>query len=537
MGLEMSPGTVIAQLDEMNQNLGKAIERVNALQERITNLENTKGALQGDAYDSVREYYHELHLPVLRGMLIYLEETVQNNKLYRGCIAGYLSGIGYVDEDALKEDLENLRRQMDYVRGLMNRKGYPSSVSGLLGSMEQAERLLEKKLEQIDEFLAASAAIYSSLDGYRCSVKSGIDCLHSSIFDGIRIDYQVDCLNMDWARALEQKWLEREVKQKELYVEAMKEHFGFDDQTAEIMYKLYYNMRCENVENVNQRYFAILASRNYSDFDGKNMKGNVWREIARVHKKDELENVLMKYGLNEEEIIVLLDSISFNHSESCKEEKLIEEGVKNFYNKNDLAHMSVISATMLNNYSKDWEIAGGFAGWLCNGIYDLEANAGYVGDVYGTAGNGAKLTQDDYKADLDAVNLCARLQKDSNAIDVVGQYYAGISAGTVNRANEFVVNLGNGDYEKGKGLLENQLQEHYKLFKRLGPMTVFSYMGIEGTKNTILGGGIPLVSNIYREKEKIERNFYSSLLAGSSEYMEIEKVDIDLAETGEYKTE
>lgn len=534
MGLEMSPGTVIAQLDEMNQNLGKAIERVNALQERITNLENTKGALQGDAYDSVREYYHELHLPVLRGMLIYLEETVQNNKLYRGCIAGYLSGIGYVDEDALKEDLENLRQQMDYVRGLMNRKGYPSSVSGLLGSMEQAERLLEKKLEQIDEFLAASAAIYSSLDGYRCSVKSGIDCLHSSIFDGIRIDYQVDCLNMDWARALEQKWLEREVKQKELYVEAMKEHFGFDDQTAEIMYKLYYNMRCENVENVNQRYFAILASYVYSDSAGKSIKNYVWHEIAGTENEEVLTNQLISFGINESERELLKQQIENNYKR-CWLKDAAKAGA--YYQKNDLSHMSVISATMLNNYSKDWEIAGGFAGWLCNGIYDLEANAGYVGDVYGTAGNGAKLTQDDYKADLDAVNLCARLQKDSNAIDVIGQYYAGISAGTVNRANEFVVNLGNGDYEKGKGLLENQLQEHYKLFKRLGSMTVFSYMGIEGTKNTILGGGIPLASDIYKEKEEIERNFYSSLLAGSNEYMEIEKVDIDLVETGKYTIE
>lgn len=486
--------------------------------------------LQGESYDSIRDYYENVHVPVLHGFIMYAEELIQENYHYKMCIGSHLAGIGYVDEDALREDLENLRRQMESVRGIMNQKGYPSSVSGLLDSLEQTERLILKKLEQIDDFLGATAGIYDGSDAYADSLKSGIDCMQTVTLHGNKICYILDPLNNDWAVDLENQWIEKEIKEKELFVNAMSGQFGFDDETALILYELYCHMQQEGVEDINQKYFAILASYIYSNSEGFSIKNTVWHGIAGTYDKNELNQMLTGYGFTAEEIELLKNSVSYNYYKSCLDD---ENSAGPYYQKNDLSHMSVICATMLNDYNAVWEKAGGFGGWLCNGIFNLEANAGYVGDVYGTAGNGAKLTQDDYKADLDAVNLCSRLEVCGNGIRVIGQYYEGISNGEINRANEFIINLGEGDYNKGLDYLKDQMEDN-RNFLKYYPQGTATEMGVTATKNVLKEGlGFwSLTKEIYAEKAKILNNFYGSLLEGSNEYLEKEQVNIDMAESG-----
>lgn len=63
---------------------------------------------------------------------------------------------------------------------------------------------------------------------------------------------------------------------------------------------------------------------------------------------------------------------------------------QNYGDKPDFTHMC---ATILNN--SDIKGLGTFAGKF-NGIYDVDKNAGYVGDVYGTAGATPFFGNDDY---------------------------------------------------------------------------------------------------------------------------------------------
>ena len=484
MGLVMSPGQAAGQLDIMNEGLNSSAQRIRKLLSCMAELEETKDILKGESYDSIRDYYQTMHIPVLRGFLMLIEDTIQESYQYKVCIGNHLSGLGYVDEDALKEELENVRNQIDCIRGLLSRKNPPSSAWGLLEVMEKTERLIEKKLEQINDFLGASAGCYGGLEAQKAGIQRGIECLHEAIFDGKRIDYRTNNINLSWIAELDRKWIEREIKEKELYIEAMKEHFGFDDETSRILYDLYYRMQQSGVEDLNRKYFAILASYVYSNSVNKSIKNTVWNEIAGTYDEDVLNEILERYGLTEEERTHLKSAIRDNYGLSC-----ISVREENDYLKSDLAHMSVISATILKNNSKILEFAGGAAGWYCSGIFNLEENAGYIGDVYGTAGNGAKLTQDDYKADLDAVNFCNRLAYNDNCIRVIGQYYSGISSGEINRASEFIVNLGGGDYKTGVEYLETQMQKAntHALYHGIGPD-----IGIKSTIQVITGGGISL---------------------------------------------
>ncbi len=359
MGLVMSPGSVVSQLDEMNQNLNRTSEKAELLLRQIESLKETRNTLQGESYQSIRNYYDNIHIPILHGLIGYAEELIQENYNYKMCIAGNLAGIGYVDEDALKEDLENLRHQMDCVRGIMNQKGYPSSVSGLLDSMEQTERTIVNKLEQIEDFLGASAGMYEGLDTYENCLKSGIECMLTVTLHGNLFSYRVNPLNREQIAELENKWIQKKIKEKELFVHAMSGQFGFDDQTAELLYRLYDRMQQENVENINQKYFAMLASYVYSNSANAGIKNTIWHKIAGTSDEKALNEMLEGYGFTKEEITLLKDNILLNYDKSWLDN---EQDADNFYQKNDLSHMSVICATMLNDYGKGWEAAGEFAG-------------------------------------------------------------------------------------------------------------------------------------------------------------------------------
>lgn len=162
MGLVMSPGTVVSQLDSMNENLQQAVSNAKIMLININNFRNTEDNLKGKSYDNIRDYYGTWHVPILNMMIQYTETMIQENNAYKGCISSYLSGIGFVDEDALKRDKEFLVGQINQAYNLMTIS--KASTSSLISSLEHALELVEKKLLQINNFMSASASIYGGMD-------------------------------------------------------------------------------------------------------------------------------------------------------------------------------------------------------------------------------------------------------------------------------------------------------------------------------------------------------------------------------------
>lgn len=115
---------------------------------------------------------------------------------------------------------------------------------------------------------------------------------------------------------------------------------------------------------------------------------------------------------------------------------------------------------------------------MFNGIYNLRANAGYVGDVYGTN----------------------------------------------NRAREFAANIGHGDYKEGIKILKEQAYRH--------DVYILEHRGAEFLLNKT-----PIPDEVWEERGKIVRNFVNSIESGRNEYEEYEKVNVQFAETGEYGNE
>ena len=578
MGLKMSPGSVIAELDAKNTGMNQIIDNAKKVLFEISTLEESSDRLQGESYNSIREYYTTLHVAVMHQTIIFAEAVIQENNAYKACICGELGGIGYVDEDALERDKECIEEQINRVYELMNAvKG--CSYSALLGNLENALHLVEKKLRQIESFLGASSGLYQNIGSYQADLKRGIECLHSSVFDGSRINYQVNHADLSWVNRIEKDWVKRNLELekafKETFLKNMEEQFGFDRRTGEILFRLYNSMEKSDAKDVNLEYFKLLASFVYTyeevgydesvlwqifnfgagpminaeefkepltklEEERKLTLNDMWHFLVRTYSRDGLENELKGYGLTEEDIRYLEEGINNNYKYTSDDSQENQIKYKQYFGKIDLAHMAIVMTAILTPDNNAFLKAGDGSG-IFNGIYDLRANAGYVGDVYGTAGNGPKLTPDDYKADLDAVNLSTRFQNGGNAIEIMNQYYSEITDATGNRAKEFATNIGHGNYKEGIKILKEQAHRHN--------VYILEHMGAEFLLDRIKESpaGITIIKDklddlyvpteVWEERGKIVRNFIHSIESNRNEYETYETVDIDFAENGEHKNE
>lgn len=200
MGLVMSPGSVVAQLNQMNKNLQEGIGNAALALGDVTALQNTESVLTGESYDSVRAYYSTLHVPLLQGMILFAQMLIQENNSYKSCIQSHLAGIGYIDEDELERDKENIQRQINHVYSLMSVSKL--SYSSYLGCLQNALALVEKKLRQIDDFLGASAGLYAGMDSYQINIRNGLKEIGGKHFDRATGKYDLAAVKLGWKKKI-----------------------------------------------------------------------------------------------------------------------------------------------------------------------------------------------------------------------------------------------------------------------------------------------------------------------------------------------
>ena len=135
--------------------------------------------------------------------------------------------------------------------------------------------------------------------------------------------------------------------------------------------------------------------------------------------------------------------------------KLWNSQIDAFKGKTDFAHQYITMATHL--YGKP-RLAD-----LKDGHKNTNDMSGWFGDTTDVAGVKPSIGNDDYKADLDAVNIVSSMKNNnSNFITESNNYYDKLENNVYNRAEEFKKNV---DFNEVKDKIYNQLSESYILEK------------------------------------------------------------------------
>lgn len=492
MGLMMQTGSVMSQLDHMNQRLAQMVRDAEQALNKVEALEETDDCLVGKSYDGLRSYFHTVHIPILQGLILYGEAFIQDNNSYMGCINGYLAGVGYVDEDELRRSKEELERQIAHVYTLMARN--KGSFSNYLLGLNRTLELIEKKLRQIEDFLDASAALYQGLGEYQTFLHRGIRYIQDERFDIDSGSYDLSAIRKEWLDDAD-KLRERRVKTR--FFSCIQNQFGFDEETVRIMQNvydaLYQKYPDASRREIDWRFTRLMGGFTY---DENNLSAIKWNDVAgcavdQFAEADEYGNPInmtekgyfTKFlGVSDADYKMLRYQVRLQHTIAGDMQNKEQEGVfrmpnniqdlKNFqlkdlhtwkntcqasteitfqsdaeflrfwnthYNryadKGDFSHQQITTAAVLASaIKKDGNLSNLYLGEADKGVAEY---AGWRGDAVLTPG---AFGNEDYKADLDASNIASLMEKRGLGYqEALGDYYAGLEKGT-SRAELFLQN-------------------------------------------------------------------------------------------------
>lgn len=197
-------------------------------------------------------------------------------------------------------------------------------------------------------------------------------------------------------------------------------------------------LREKDKDTANYEFARCIASISY----GKTLKDvTMWGLVAGLYYSELVEEYMKNNGLESYMADYLYMYIDEEHTHALEKNKV------------DFAHMmATISCHLYDGEGKNLAALGGVSLALHGTVNDY---SGYYGDVFGTLFAIPSLNNDDYLADLDAVNILIRL-KNKDIVAVCENYYQDINKGKINRAYEFTKNIGNGSYTVGLNYLVSE---------------------------------------------------------------------------------
>ena len=259
MGLFMDTGSVKSQLNQMNIRLAEVISQAMRLQGSVSAFTETTQQLQGESYDSIRNYYSSTHLPVLRGLICHVEELKAANDKYASQIDTYLGGISYVDEDGLGNSLDMIILAREQVAAMTEVTAYMRTYDNLLAAMQRG---IEDKINKIACFKAATSGIYSTLESDKGLLQTGIACMEGIGFNSKTKTFSMGLANLSWIAKLNEKW-EKRIDVDKLSEEVF-EKLGDDALTYEEYSNLSEIKQLEYLEKVAEILVKLIPNTNLS---------------------------------------------------------------------------------------------------------------------------------------------------------------------------------------------------------------------------------------------------------------------------------
>ena len=534
MGIKYSAQESQELIQAMTNNLQVANEVTDRLSSGCDHLISSldSGELTGAAYTAGKGLFIEIIIPSIKKLQAAIDDIQLELTSYKHADA-QVSGYGDLDLDQLKE-LKKLREeQLAIVEAqIQARENWLNQIKDLFtlnwgkafsektilyntkSQIESGIQDLDDKIEKLEFFVSQVSQYFSdSLEVLSLAIQ-GATQLSKVIVDSDG-NYYADGLDMSWVQKMkdvkienhELKTIDKNLYSSEVqFVNTLQNAYGFSEIESKIIYKLYDKLKNKfGVEKANLELVRLMAELSYS--------GSSWYYTAGLPLKNAEKHFIKameELGFKESEINLLkevlvnqhrlsgLDSIkesdsvetvegkldkatnaiygkSSYHDLDSRQKKELEEMLERFSGKIDYTHLNAVISTYYNESPME-DVTD-----VIFGI--LNERAGYLGDVAGANGAPPSMGNDDYKADLDAVNIYYRIKNNKNYVETVNEYYDNIDSQTISRAREFVVNVGNGSYDDGilhlqdKWLeLESKIKDNPEAYEHWGnePMYTFN---------------------------------------------------------------
>ena len=513
MGIDMYLEQSQLQSSSVATMCQSQVEAYQDLQSAIQKFSEDTESLKGNAYDSARSFFASVLLPLSKGGQLYAETFSQAIKKLPEDYQTMVDSKSWREDDLLDKirQEEQMIAYLDEVNQSLSSLTMDSEEKGrlrrsnveLMRGHHANKRVYETILRDLRAYDSYSGGLFDDLDSIDVQLSRGLAQIETS-WDAKKGVFKVPS-DLTWANYLSAYSDTKDMKlsrQEKAFVQTMMAEYGFDAETAQQLLTIKQGINrkfpTSSQEFRDYIFLRVVGAAYYNDFKWNETAGGLGHYFYNEFVSDPqtgqklrtLKPILEIYqelGLKEEKAKELYYNLRLQHvlsnggdtvkkmhesdlSDGTNRYEVAKKNYKNTYGTTegfdqfwdsklkaysnngaghaDFAHQSITMATHLNpNQVQLADIYGGrehvkdLSGWERDTTFNANDMKPSIGE-------------DDYKADLDSVNLIGRMQKGQSYDQAITSYYADLQKDSSQREREF---LKNKDWKKVRGTIYSSL--------------------------------------------------------------------------------
>ena len=507
MGIDMYLEQSQLQSSSVATMCQSQVEAYQDLQSAIQKFSEDTESLKGDAYNSARSFFASVLLPLSKGGQLYAETFSQAIKKLPEDYQTMVDSKSWREDDLLDKirQEEQMIAYLDEVNQFLSSLTMDSEEKGrlrrsnveLMRGHHANKRVYETILRDLRAYDSYSGGLFDELDSIDVQLSRGLAQIETS-WDAKTGVFKVPS-DLTWANYLFAYSDTKDMKlsrQEKAFVQTMMAEYGFDAETAQQLLTIKQGIDkkfpTSSQEFRDYIFLRVVGAANYNEFQWNETAGHLKTYFydvtvgssitgkSRTVEKPLLE-IFKELGIKDEtDAQKLIYNLRLQHemaggeyrnTKSLKENdpKLYQnykDKYEKVYGKNnkfdqfwdrklkdysnngaghaDFTHQSITMATHLNpNRVQLSDLYGGR-----ERVKDL---SGWEGDTTKNATDKKpSIGEDDYKADLDSVNLIGRMQKGQSYDQAITSYYSDLQKDSTLRERGF---LKNKDWKQVRGTI------------------------------------------------------------------------------------
>ena len=496
MGIDMYLEQSQLQSSSVATMCQSQVEAYQDLQSAIQKFSEDTESLKGDAYNSARSFFASVLLPLSKGGQLYAETFSQAIKKLPEDYQTMVDSKSWREDDLLDKirQEEQMIAYLDEVNQFLSSLTMDSEEKGrlrrsnveLMRGHHANKRVYETILRDLRAYDSYSGGLFDDLDSIDVQLSRGLAQIETS-WDAKQGVFKVPS-DLTWANYLFAYSDTKDMKlsrQEKSFVQTMMAEYGFDAETAQQLLTIKQGIDrkfpTSSQEFRDYIFLRVVGAAYYDGFKWNETAGGMGHYFYKEFVSDPqtgqklrtlkpIVEIYQELGLKKEKAKELYYNLRLQHElasgeysasgdlkkdhplvyQDSKEayqrayensenfDKFWDEKLKAYSNNGvghaDFTHQSITIATHLNpNQVQLADIYGGR-----EHVKDL---SGWEGDTTKNATDKKpSIGEDDYKADLDSVNLIGRMQKGQSYDQAISTYYADLQKDSTQREREFLKN-------------------------------------------------------------------------------------------------
>ena len=497
MGIDMYLEQSQLQSSSVATMCQSQVEAYQALQSAIQKFSEDTESLKGDAYNSARSFFASVLLPLSKGGQLYAETFSQAIKKLPEDYQTMVDSKSWREDDLLDKirQEEQMIAYLDEVNQSLSSLTMDSEEKGrlrrsnveLMRGHHANKRIYETILKDLRAYDSYSGGLFDELDSIDVQLSRGLAQIESS-WDAKTGVFKVPS-DLTWANYLSAYSDTKDMKlsrQEKAFVQSMMAEYGFDAETAQQLLTIKQGIDkkfpTSSQEFRDYIFLRVVGAAYYNDFKWNETAGYLRNyffdevisspsTVEKMRVEKPILEIFKELGLKEEKAKELYYNLRLQHElasgeysasgdlkkdhplvyQDSKEayqrayknsenfDKFWDEKLKAYSNNGvghaDFTHQSITMATHLNPSSLQLsDVYGG-------GRERVKDLSGWEGDTTKNATDKKpSIGEDDYKADLDSVNLIGRMQKGQSYDQAITSYYSDLQKDPTQREREFLKN-------------------------------------------------------------------------------------------------